>query len=96
MTTFNIVHFKVKPGMEREFLLAHAPGKVNWPGLLRGTIIETGDGRFSLIGEWKDVQTLRAAMPHMLATLESFRHTLIAGERGVTDAFSGPAVLALA
>ena len=96
MTTYNVVRFKVKPGMEREFLMAHGPGKINWPGLRQGTIVEIGESAYCLIGEWQDAQALKKAMPYMTATLDTVRHTLVPGETGVTDAVSGPAVIALA
>lgn len=93
MTAYNVVRFKVKSGMEKEFLTAHAPGKIYWPGLRQGTMIETGPGAYCLIGEWPDASALKQAMPHMLATLDTVRHMLVPGPSGVTDAVSGPAVV---
>jgi hypothetical protein len=37
MTIFNVVRFKVKPGMEEAFLNAHRG--VAWPGMLRANMI---------------------------------------------------------
>ena len=54
MPVFNTVRFRVKPGQETRFLDAHRDGKANWPGLLRGAIIATGDRSYCLIGEWAD------------------------------------------
>jgi len=96
MSHYNIVRFRVKPGMDRVFLEAHQPGLVNWPGLRQGVIVHTGEGTYCLIGEWQDEKAMKAAMPQMLAKLDTFRHVLVPGETGVTDAASGPAVLALA
>jgi quinol monooxygenase YgiN len=96
MSHYNIVRFRVKPGMDRAFLEAHRPGTVNWPGLHQGIIVNTGEGTYCLIGEWQDEKAMKAAMPQMQAKLDTFRHVLIGGETGVTDAVSGPAVLALA
>ena len=96
MSHYNIVRFRVKPGMDRDFLEAHRPGMVNWPGLRQGVIVHTGEGAYCLIGEWQDENVMKAAMPEMLSKLDTFRHVLVAGETGVTDAASGPAVLALA
>lgn len=97
MTVFNVVRFKVKAGHEAAFLDAHSGGKAKWPGLARGVILKTGEGRFCLIGEWPSAEALSAARPHMIATLDSFRATLEdQGEgRGLTDAVSGAAVLEL-
>ena len=49
MTSFNVVRFKVKPGMEEAFLAAHAHVAGEWPGLRHGNIIRTGEGRYCLI-----------------------------------------------
>jgi hypothetical protein len=50
-----------------------------------------------LIGEWSDAQSLAAARAEMIGTLDTFRHTLddLGSGLGVTDAVSGPVVLAL-
>ena len=96
MTVFNIVRFKVRPGKDHLFLSAHGPGKVNWPGLRQGTIIKIDEGDYCLIGEWPDEQTLRAARPLMLATLDTFRDVLLPSDSGVTVAMSGQAVIAIA
>ena len=97
MSTFNVVRFRVKPEHEEEFLDAHRGGKADWPGLLRGVIIKTGDGAYCLIGEWPDVPTMADARGRMIATLDSFRAILqdLGGGLGITDAVSGPMVLDL-
>lgn len=96
MTAFNVVRFRLMPGKDRIFLEAHGPGKIKWPGLQQGSIIKTGEGEYCLIGEWPDEATLQAAMPHMIATLDTFRDTLRSTSSGVTEAFSGRAILAIA
>ena len=95
MSAFNIVRFVVKPGMDQKFLEAHGTGKANWPGLIRGTMIKTGEGSYCLIGEWANAKALSDAMPKMIATLNTFRDVLVATASGVTDAVSGPAILTL-
>lgn len=97
MTTFNVVRFRVKEGRDEEFLAAHRDGKANWPGLDAGHIIKTGERTYCLIGEWANVDAIKAARPEMIATLNSFRDTLEdQGEgRGVTDAVSGDVVVDL-
>ena len=97
MPTFNVVKFKVKPGMEDTFLDAHRSGKARWPGLERGTIIKTGDQTFCLVGEWTSRDAMSAARSAMIATLDTFRATLEdQGEgRGLTDAVSGDVVVNL-
>ena len=95
MTAFNAVRFRVKPGREHEFLDAHREGRADWPGLRRAHIIKTGGGGYCIIAEWDDPESLAAARPAMLATLDSFRDTLeeLGEGRGVTDPVSGPVVM---
>ena len=95
MTAFNSVRFKVKPGGDEEFIEAHRKAERDWPGLRRASLIKTGEQSYCIIGEWDDMDSLAAARPHMVATLDSFRHTLeeVGGE--VTDPVSGPVLLEL-
>ncbi len=85
MTAFNSVRFKVKPGGDDEFVEAHRKAERNWPGLRRASLIKTGEQSYCIIGEWDDMDSLAAARPHMVATLDTFRHVLedVGGE--VTD-----------
>ncbi len=97
MTAFNAVRFRVKPGRDQEFLDAHRDVANQWPGLVRAHIIKTGEGAYCLVAEWRDVDALAEARPGMIATLSAFRDTLqdLGGGQGVTDAVSGPVVMAL-
>ena len=97
MTVFNIVRFKLKPGMEETFLDAHRKIQESWAGLRHANIIEAGEGRYCIIAEWESKESMVAARPQMIATLDSFRHTLIdlGGGLGVTDPVSGPVVLSM-
>ena len=97
MSVFNTVRFRVKPGQETRFLDAHRDGKANWPGLLRGAMIATGDRGYCLIGEWADADAMAKARGKMIETLNGFRETLedLGSGLGVTDAVSGPVVLDL-
>jgi len=97
MTAFNAVRFRVKPGRDQEFLDAHTKAAADWPGLQRVNMIKTGEHSYCIIAEWTDMDALAKARPQMIATLDSFRHTLedLGGGLGVTDPVSGPVVLAL-
>lgn len=97
MTALNVVRFRTRPGMEQQFLDAHRDGKAAWPGLTRGVIVKTGDQRYVLVGEWPDMTALARARDEMIATLNTFRHTLEdqGAGLGVTDAISGEVVLTL-
>ena len=95
MTAFNAVRFRVKAGREQEFLDAHKKVEANWPGLRHANMIKTGERTYCIIAEWSDMDSLAAARPNMIKTLDSFRDTLedLGGGLGVTDPVSGPVVL---
>jgi hypothetical protein len=64
------------------------------PGFRRFVLIKTGDRTYCAIGEWDSYQSIVAARPKMIATLDSFRDMLedLGGGLGVTDPVSGEAV----
>lgn len=97
MAVFNIVRFRLKPDQEAAFLAAHDKGKARWPGLIRGVLVRIGENSFCLIGEWPDRETLVAARPAMIATLDTFRALLddLGEGKGITDAVSGEVALSL-
>lgn len=97
MTVFNVVRFKIRPGMEDTFLNAHRGIAEHWAGLRHANIIKTGEGRYCIIAEWASQEVMVAARPQMIATLDSFRTTLedLGNGLGVTDPVSGPVVLSL-
>jgi hypothetical protein len=97
MTAFNAVRFKVKPGRDQEFLDAHKNINADWPGLRHVNMIKTGEQSYCIIAEWDGMDALAGARPHMIKTLDSFRHMLedLGGGQGVTDPVSGPVVLNL-
>jgi quinol monooxygenase YgiN len=97
MSAFNAVRFRVKPGHDQEFLDAHRKVTANWPGLKRVNMIKAGEGSYCIIAEWTDMDALAKARPNMIATLDSFRHTLedLGNGLGVSDPISGPVVLEL-
>ena len=76
MTAFNVVRFKVKPGMDDAFLDAHRKVSEAWPGMRHANIIRTGEGRYCIVAEWESMEALAAGRPQMIATLDSFRQTL--------------------
>ena len=95
MTAFNAVRFRVKPGRDQRFLDAHKRVMAEWPGVQRVSVVKTGDSTYCLIAEWPDIDTMKAARPQMVATLDTFRDVLdeIGEGLGVTDAISGPVVM---
>jgi hypothetical protein len=97
MTVFNVVRFKIKPGMENIFLDAHKDVAGSWPGLRHANIIKTGERGYCIIAEWESMEALVAGRPQMIATLDRFRQTLedLGGGLGTTDAVSGPVALSI-
>lgn len=97
MTAFNVVRFKIKQGMEDDFLDAHRNTAGEWTGMRHANIIRTGEGRYCIVAEWESMEALAAGRTQMIATLDGFRHALedLGGGLGLTDPASGPVVLAL-
>ncbi|MFT2214959.1 antibiotic biosynthesis monooxygenase [Rhizobium giardinii] len=97
MIAFNVVRFKVNPGMEDAFLNAHRNITDSWSGLRHANIIKTGEERYCIVAEWESMEALAASRPQMLATLDSFRETLedLGGGLGVTDPVAGPVLLSV-
>jgi hypothetical protein len=98
MTAFNVVRFRVKPGMEDEFVESHRRLQPEFEGFLGGSLIKTGDQTFCLIGEWQSFPSIVAARPQMIAILDAYRDMLedLGGDLGITDPVSGEAVARLA
>jgi hypothetical protein len=98
MTAFNVVRFRVKPGMEDEFVESHRKLQPEFEGFLGGSLIQTGEQTFCLIGEWQSFPSIVAARPQMIALLDAYRDMLedLGGELGITDPVSGVAVARLA
>jgi antibiotic biosynthesis monooxygenase (ABM) superfamily enzyme len=97
MRAFNAVRFRVKPGLDQEFLDAHKKVATDWPGLQHVNIIKTGERSYCIIAEWSNMDALAQARSQMIATLNTFRDTLedLGEGLGITDPVSGPVVLEL-
>ena len=97
MTAFNAVRFRVKPGREAEYLEVFRKSPRDFAGFKRFALIKTGDRSYCIIGEWESMQSLTAARPKMIASLDAFRDLLedLGGGLGVTDPVSGEVVLDL-
>ena len=98
MTTMNVVHMRVKPGMETEFIRTHAELRMNtMPGGRNFWLIKTGERDFVVAGEWDDMAAMVAARPAMITSLDKLRPILedLGGGRGVTEPWSGDVVLHL-
>ena len=92
MTAMNIVHMRVKPGRESDFLAIHQGfGADNLTGSRNFWVVKTGERDFCIVGEWQSSTDMAAARPAMIANLDRLRPMLedLGGGRGVTEPWSG-------
>ena len=95
MTAMNIVHMRVKPGKDEEFLaLNNAMQSEKMPGARSVRVVKTGERSYCFVGEWESMDAIVAARPQMIGQLDRMRGLLeaLGGGRGVTEPYSGIAV----
>ena len=98
MTAYNVVRFRVKPGMDDKFLASQrASLRQDMPGAIDAALIKTGEHSYCFVGKWKDFDDIVAARPQMIGFLDEVRGYLedLGGGLGVTDPVSGLAVAEL-
>jgi hypothetical protein len=98
MTAYNVVRFRVKPGMEDAFIKAQKEAlPEGMPGALDAAMIKTGERTYCFIGKWKSFDDIIAARPQMIGSLDTIRPYLedLGNGLGVTDPVSGTAVIEL-
>jgi hypothetical protein len=96
MTAMNIVHMRVKPGREADFLKANQDFVGDKPpGARRLWVVKTGERQYCIVGEWDSFEAIVAARPQMIASLDRQREMLedLGGGRGVTEPWSGDVVV---
>jgi hypothetical protein len=96
MTAYNVVRFRVKPGMEDAFIASQKKSlEQPMAGGLEAALIKTGDRAYCFIGKWDKMDSLAAARPTMIGFLDEIRPYLedLGNGLGVTDPVSGPAVV---
>ena len=96
MTAYNVVRFRVKPGMEDKFIASQRASLANeMPGVVEMAMIKTGDRSYCLIGKWQNFSAIIAARTSMIAILDEIRPLLedLGGGLGVTDPVSGETVI---
>lgn len=92
MTAMNVVHMRVKPGKEQEFIRNHQEfDRTSLPGSRNLWIVNTGGRNYIIVGEWDSMDAMAAARPAMIANLDKLRPLLedLGGGRGVTEPWSG-------
>jgi Antibiotic biosynthesis monooxygenase len=98
MTVMNVVHMRVKPGMEAEFIRLHKDFDLKaMPGGRNVWLVKSGERGYIVVGEWDSHDALVAARPAMIASLDKLRPILedLGGGRGVTEPWSGEVALHL-
>ena len=99
MTAYNVVRFRVKPGMEDKFIASQrASLQDEMSGALDAALIKTGDRTYCFIGKWDKFESIVAARPQMIGFLDEVRGYLedLGDGLGVTDPVSGEVVAELA
>lgn len=98
MTAMNVVHMRVKPGKEEEFVRLHNEFSMKeMPGGRNFWLVRSGERSFVVVGEWDSMDALAAARPAMIASLDRLRPILedLGGGRGLTEPWSGNVALHL-
>jgi hypothetical protein len=95
MTAYNVVRFRVKPGMEDAFVASQTKALgTDLPGAIETALIKTGERSYCLVGKWDKFDSIVAARPTMIGMLDEVRGYLedLGNGLGVTDPVSGETV----
>lgn len=98
MTAMNVVHMRVKPGKEADYIRIHSEMALkNMPGARHVWLVNSGERSFMVVAEWDNTAAMVAARPAMIANLDKLRPILedLGGGRGVTEPWSGEVALHL-
>lgn len=96
MTAMNIVHVRVKPGRDADFVQLHQEmAGSDMPGARALWVTKTGDRSYIIVGEWENFDDIVKARPAMIGSLDRMRDMLedLGGGRGVTEPYSGEVVV---
>ena len=96
MTAMNVVHMRVKPGQEEEYVRLHRELDMrSMAGARNLWLVRSGERSFIVVGEWDSAEALAAARPAMIANLDRLRPLLedLGGGRGPTEPWSGEVAL---
>ena len=96
MTAMNIVHVRVKPGREADFMQVNQDlGRGEMTGVRKFSVVKTGDRQYIIVGEWESFDAIAKARPAMISNLDAMRDMLedLGGGRGVTEPYSGDVVV---
>lgn len=96
MTAYNVVRFRVKPGMEEHFVESQRRSlETDMPGAQSAALIKTGERAYCFVGVWDSFDAIVAARSQMIGFLNEVRDDLedLGNGLGVTDPVSGEAVV---
>ena len=96
MTAYNVVRFRVKPGMEDAFVASQRKSlDIHLDGALDAALIKTGERTYCFIGKWDKFDSIVAARPAMISSLDDVRPLLedLGNDLGVTDPVSGETIV---
>jgi hypothetical protein len=96
MTAMNIVHVRVKPGREPDFMQVNQNlARGDMAGVRKFSVVKTGDRQYIIVGEWENFDAIVKARPAMISNLDAMRDMLedLGGGRGVTEPYSGEVVI---
>ena len=96
MTAYNVVRFRVKPGMEDAFIASQRKSlETPLSGALDAALIKTGERSYCFIGKWDKFDSIVASRPAMIGFLDEVRPYLedLGNGLGVTDPVSGETVV---
>jgi hypothetical protein len=92
----NVVHMRVKPGREEEFLSHQRDLQgEEMPGIRKLWVVKTGERQYIFVAEWDSFDAIVAARAAMIRSLDGMRDMLedLGGGRGVTEPYSGDVVV---
>lgn len=98
MAVMNVVHMRVKPGKEDDFLRIHQELSLEaMPGGRKFRVVRSGERSFIVVAEWDSMEALAAARPVMIQNLDRLRPLLedLGGGRGLTEPWSGEIALSM-
>jgi hypothetical protein len=99
MTAMNIVHMRVKPGREADYLAHNRKlNDLDMPGCRKTWVVKTGERQYIFVAEWESFDAIVKARAEMIKSLDGMRDMLedLGGGRGVTEPYSGDVVVEIA
>ena len=74
MTVMNIVHMRVKPGREAEFIALHKELNASvMVGMRNFWVTKVGERSYCVVGEWSDMEALVIMLSHTTSHTHEWR-----------------------